>query len=78
MDPSQILEFVNTGGSVAIVIIVSIGLWRKELILGWVYRDLEIQCQELRTLLNAHATRTEARIDMLEKERDSRYGRPTS
>jgi hypothetical protein len=74
MDPAQILDVIDKGGSVAIIIIVATGLWKKELVLGWVYRDLETQCAELRTLLASHASRTEARVDMLEKQRDERYG----
>lgn len=69
----QILDIIDKGGSAAIVIFVAIGLWKKEIVLGWVYRDLEKQCEELRTLLATHAERTEKRVDMLEQERDRRY-----
>jgi hypothetical protein len=76
MTIQEALELIKTGGSTAIFIFIAYGLWKKHIVIGWIYDKCEAENKELRALLNTHATRTEARVDMLEQERDKRYVSP--
>jgi hypothetical protein len=76
MDVNSLLETADKLGVIAGMIILCYAIWKKHLVPGWVYDQCEKRLVSLETLLNAHAARTEARVDTLEQERDKRYGPP--
>lgn len=73
MDFPLLLEAADKLGVIVGMVIIAYGLWKKQLVPGWVYEQCEKERAELKALLETHATRTEARVQMLEQERDKKY-----
>lgn len=73
----QVFEFIDKAGTIGLAIGVAYGLWKRHIVLGWVYGECEMRLQNLDVLLNAHAAKMEAKIERLEAERDKRYERPS-
>lgn len=77
MDVNAALQLADNLGVAVVAVILAYAIWKGHLVPGWVHNDCTAENKELRTLLNAHASRTEARVDKLEQERDRRYGTTT-
>jgi hypothetical protein len=76
VEPTALIEAADKLGVIAGMVLLAYALWKKALVPGWVYDQCEVENKELKALLNAHASRTEARVATLEQERDKRYGNP--
>lgn len=76
LDFAQVLAAADKLGVIVGMLIVAYALWKKHLVIGWVYDQTATENKELKALLNAHASKTEARVESLEQERDKRYGPP--
>jgi len=76
MEPTQIFDLASRAGANIGLVAVIVAIWKKVFVPGWVLDSKEQECKELRGLVNVCTTRTEARVDFLEQERDKRYGNP--
>jgi hypothetical protein len=76
MENGEILDIASRAGANVGLVAIIIAIWKKIFVPGWALEQKEQENDELKELLNAHATRTEARVDFLEQERDKRYGPP--
>jgi hypothetical protein len=76
MTIDQFFQVVDNIGTIFLMVAIGYGLWKRHLVIGWVFEACHTENVELRNLLNAHAAKTEQRVASLEQERDKRYGPP--
>lgn len=66
------LDLLNKGGTLAVVLGIAFAVWRKELVLGWQYREKESELETCKVVAEAYQTKIEAKLERLEAERDRR------
>lgn len=72
----QLAQVADNIGTALIIVILAYGFWKKHIVIGWTYINCETEKNELRTLLNTSAAKTEAKVERLEQERFDRGPTP--
>jgi hypothetical protein len=72
MTLDQAVAIADNISTALLVIVLAYGFWKKHIVIGWTYINCETEKNELRTLLNNNAAKTEAKVERLEQERFGR------
>ncbi len=65
--PTSLLEFLNTGGVVALLLLVIITGWREDWVWGNLYRKKERECTAWRELAMSNLTTASEAISLAEE-----------
>lgn len=71
----SLLEIINRAGVLGLLIGGAVALWKRVIVLGWVYEQCVAENQSNRQLLSANAARVEAKLERLEDEERARRSR---
>lgn len=67
MDVAAIIDVLDKGGTLALIVLIAFGLHKRAWVPGWVHQGVVDRNKTLEDLLSANAARVEAKLDTYEQ-----------
>ena len=74
MDVAAIIDVLDKGGTLALIVLIAFGLHKRAWVPGWVHQGVVERNVTLEALLSANAARVEAKLERLEQDAFGKRG----